>query len=230
MIEEGGDKAAFLGFTPKGSKRAYPAALCVSVNEEVVHGIPNEHPRVLAHGDLVTLDLGLIHKGLYTDMAISVLIPLSDDVKKIKNPEVYEEIMHTYNERSHLLETAKTALMAGIAAARGGSRTGDIGAAIENAVHEAGESINIIEELCGHGVGYGVHEDPYVPNFGKAGTGDLLRPGMVIAIEPILTLGAAGIILKNDGYTYVTADGASAVQVEHTVLITENGAEVLTKV
>lgn len=209
----GSDKAAFMGYRPGGAKRPYPAALCVCINDEVVHGIPNENPRVIAAGDIVTIDFGLVHGRLFTDAAVSVVVP---------DPNSSEN----FKERLELLQIANVALAAGIKAAKGGKRVGDISAAIERAVR--GTKANIIKELCGHGLGYSVHEDPFVPNFGQPGTGELLKPGMILAIEPILTLGTPDIVLQDDGYLYKTADGASSVQVEHTILITKGDAEVLT--
>jgi methionyl aminopeptidase len=209
LIVKGGDKAAFLNYKPYGAKRPFPAALCVSVNDEVVHGIPNEGDKILKEGDIVTLDLGLTHKGLITDAAITV------PVGKI-SPEL-----------EHLLDTTEKALKAGIKAAKGGKRVGDISTAIER-VGLAGKC-GIVEELAGHGVGYDVHEDPYVPNYGEAGKGEALKPGMVIAIEPMFNLGGREVELDPDGYTFRTADGKPSAHFEHTVLITKGDAEVLTK-
>jgi methionyl aminopeptidase len=210
LITEGGDTSAFLNFKPKGATRPYPASLCVSINDEVVHGIPNEHPKILKEGDIVSLDLGLIHKGLITDHAITV------PVGKISK------------EAKRLLDVTKKALDAGIKAAAAGKTTGDIGYAIQSFVEKSGE-FGIIEDLAGHGVGYSVHEDPFVPNFGKSGQGARLKAGMVIAIEPMLTLGTYKIIQDSDGYTIRTADCSLAAHFEHTVVITEKGAEILTK-
>jgi methionyl aminopeptidase len=208
LIAEGGDKAAFLGYTPYGASRPYPAALCVSVNDEVVHGIPNETDKILKEGDIVTLDLGLVHKGLITDAAITV------PVGKI-SPELEK-----------LLEMTKKAMMAGIKAAKGGRKIGDIGNAIERVA--APFRYGVVEELAGHGVGYSVHEDPYVPNFGRAGHGEILKPGLVIAIEPMFNLGTKRVKLDSDGYTFRTADGKPSAHFEHTVVITKSGAEILT--
>jgi methionyl aminopeptidase len=163
----------------------------------------------LKEGDIVTLDLGLTHKGLITDAAITV------PVGKI-SPEL-----------EHLLDTTEKALKAGIKAAKGGKRVGDISTAIER-VGLAGKC-GIVEELAGHGVGYDVHEDPYVPNYGEAGKGEALKPGMVIAIEPMFNLGGREVELDPDGYTFRTADGKPSAHFEHTVLITKGDAEVLTK-
>lgn len=209
LIEEEGDKAAFLNYTPRGAKRAYPAALCVSINNEIVHGIPNEKPQILQEGDVVSLDLGIIHNKLITDSAITV------GVGKLKP------------EDKKLIEHCKEALFLGIKAAKGGNHVGDIGFAIESFARPLG--YGICGGLAGHGVGYKVHEDPFVPNEGRKGGGELLRPGMVIAIEPMLTLGSDRIVLASDGYTYKTSDGSNATHFEHTIAITEGDPIILTK-
>lgn len=208
LIKEGGDTAAFLDYKPYGADRPYPAALCVSINDEVVHGIPNETDKVLKEGDVVSLDLGLVHKGLITDAAVTVPVGTISQ------------------ECADLLSVTKEALMAGIKAAKGGKKVGDISSAIERVgrAHKYG----IVEELSGHGVGYKVHEDPYIPNYGIEGKGTALKPGMVLAIEPMFNLGARDIVLDNDGYTYRTVDGKPSAHFEHTVLITKSGAEILT--
>lgn len=209
LLEEGGDKGAFLNYTPRGSKRPYPAVLNVSVNNEIVHGIPNENPTILQEGDVVSIDLGVLHKGLITDSAVSV--PVGKVSEKNKK----------------LLEHCKEALFLGIKEARGGNHIGDISFAIESFAKSHG--YGLCEGLAGHGVGYKVHEDPFVPNEGRKGEGELLRPGMVIAIEPMLTLGTSKIVLAKDGYTYKTADGTNAAHFEHTVAITEGDPIILTK-
>lgn len=209
MIEEGGDTAAFLNYKPYGAKRPFPASLCVSVNDAVVHGIPNEIPYVLKEGDIVTLDLGLVHKGLITDMAVTLPVGKIDAAG------------------ADLLRATKHALTLGIAAAKGGNTIGHIGEAIELYIAPLG--YGIVQELAGHGVGYKVHEDPYVPNYGIAGEGEALVPGMVIAIEPIINEGTEKIRLDKDGYTYRTRDGKRSAHFEHTVVITEHGCEILTQ-
>ncbi len=208
LIKEGGDAAAFLGYKPEGAPRPYPAALCVSINEEIVHGIPNEKEKIIKEGDIVSLDLGLIHNGLITDSAVTVAAGTAS------------------KEAQKLLKMTQEALMAGIREAKGGRRVGDISSAIER-VGVAGR-FGIVEELAGHGVGYHVHEDPYVPNYGEAGRGDVLKPGMVIAIEPMFNLGTHKIKLDKDGYTYRTADGKPSAHFEHTILITKGDPEILT--
>lgn len=208
LAREGGDKPAFLGYKPSGAKRPYPASVCVSVNDEIVHGVPNEDLQILKEGDIVSIDMGLVHKGLITDAALTVPVGA-----------VPAEV-------AALLRVTKSALSIGIGAARAGAHVGDIGAAIEEYVKP--HNFGIIRELSGHGVGYEVHEDPYVPNWGKKGDGEVLRPGMVIAIEPMLTLGGSEISLAKDGYTYVTKDGSMSAHFEHTVAITEKGSVILT--
>ena len=210
LIIEGGDKAAFFGYKPYGAKRPYPASLCVSVNDAVVHGIPNETSYILKEGDIVSLDLGLEHKGMITDMAITVPVGKIDLTAK------------------KLIKVTREALVLGIEAAKSGNTTGHIGEAIES--HISPHGFGIVEELAGHGVGYSVHEDPYIPNYGKAGEGELLIPGMVIAIEPIINEGEKKVKLDPDGYTYRTTDGQRSAHFEHTVVITEGGCEILTKI
>lgn len=207
LIKEAGDTPSFLNYTPDGARRPFPAAVCISVNEEIVHGIPNEDPHTLKEGDIVGIDLGVTHKGLITDSAVTV--PVGEIDPKVKE----------------LLSVTKQALMKGIEAARGGAKSGDIGHAIETFVNGR---YGIVEELGGHGVGWRVHEDPSIPNFGAKGTGTELLPGMVIAIEPMLNLGGKEIALLPDGYTFVTADGSMSAHFEHTILITDGAPEVLT--
>lgn len=204
-----GDKGAFLGYKPVGAKRPYPAVLCVSINDEIVHGIPNENPKVLKDGDVVSLDLGLVHNNLITDGAITLPVgKCNDSVLK-------------------MLEHCKEALFLGIKEAKIGNTIGDIGFAISKVGQNFG--YGICEGLAGHGVGFSVHEDPYVPNFGIRGQGEKLVEGMVIAIEPMFTLGSSKIVLSKDGYTYKTKDGSIACHFEHTIAITKKGPIILTK-
>jgi len=208
LIREKGDKPAFLGYQPAGAKRPYPAALCVSINDEIVHGIPNEAERILRQGDIVSLDLGLIHRGLITDAAITVSVGAIDD------------------EAKELIKITKKALEAGIREAKGGNTVGDISQAIMDVVETS--KFSIAEDLAGHGVGYKVHEDPFIPNIGRAGDGEKLVRGMVIAIEPMVNVGKVGIKVASDGYTIKTRDGSRSAHFEHTVAITENGSIILT--
>lgn len=208
LVREQGDEPAFLNYQPRGAKRPFPAAICISVNEEVVHGIPNENNRVVKEGDIVKLDGGVKHQGLITDHAVSVIAGTGSE------------------EDALLVKGTRQALMAGIDAARGGNKVGDISAAVEAVGVELG--FGIVFELGGHGVGHKVHEEPYVPNVGDAGQGELLVPGMVLAIEPMFTLGTPRVRVKFDGYTYVTKDGTRSAHWEHTILVTDGSPEILT--
>jgi len=209
MIKEYGDKASFLNYQPYGAKFPYPAALCVSINDAIVHGIPNGEVLILQEGDIVSLDLGLVHRGLYVDSAVTVAVGAVDAAAE------------------KLMRVTKEALAIGIAATKPGKTTGDVGFAIQSYVKQFG--YGIVEELAGHGVGYKVHEDPYVPNYGNRGEGDLIKPGMVLAIEPMLNEGTKHIKLDKDGFTYRTADGKRSAHFEHTVVVTEKGADILTQ-
>lgn len=209
MIRDGGDEPCFLGYTPEGANRPYPATLCVSINDEVVHGIPNESVRVLREGDIVGLDLGLRHNGIIVDAAITVPVG-----------KVSEEILK-------LLRATEASLAAGIAAAKPGNHVGDIGAAIQEVIERAG--FKVIKELGGHGVGDVVHEEPFISNFGRRGEGELLEEGMVLALEPISAAGKASVILMPDGYTYRTKDGSKSAHFEHTILLDRDGALTVTK-
>ena len=207
LIKEAGDYPAFLNYRPEGADTPYPASLCVSVNEEVVHGIPNKD-KILKEGDIVSIDLGLRHKGLYTDMAMTVGVgEISNGSKK-------------------LLEITERALKVGISAAQCGARIGDIGHAIESFVRP--HKYGIVEILAGHGVGKKIHEDPYIPNFGKANTGAKLEKGMIIAIEPMINNGTKNVVLQKDGWTFKTADAKRSAHFEHTILITDGEPEILT--
>lgn len=209
LIKDMGDYPASLHYRPEGADTPFPASLCVSINNEVVHGIPNKN-KILQEGDIVSLDLLLKHKNLFTDMAITVPVgEVSASSKK-------------------LLQVTQDALMVGISAAIGGNRIGDIGHAVESFARK--HKYGIVEILSGHGVGRAIHEDPYVPNFGKAGTGAKLVPGMVIAIEPMLNNGTKNVTLDKDGWTFRTADGKRSAHFEHTILITEGEPEILTKI
>lgn len=207
LIRQGGDRPAFLNYTPDGASRSYPATLCVSVNNEVVHGIPGK--RVLKEGDIVGLDLGLKHGGFFVDMAVTVPVGRID-----KNA-------------AKLIKTTREALSEGIKAIAPGRHLGDIGAAVE-AVARRGR-YGIVRILGGHGIGRHVHERPYIPNYGRSGTGPLIQKGMLLAIEPMLNEGGDEVYLdQKDGYTFRTLDGSRSAHFEHTVLVTEAGAEVLT--
>ena len=207
LIRDGGDTPAFKNHKPDGARIAFPATLCVSVNNAIVHGIPVDTP--LASGDIVGLDLGLIHKGLFVDSAVTVPVGEVDEAGL------------------KLISRTRESLDLGIRAAVGGKKIGDIGAAIEGHLKQFG--YGIVRELSGHGVGYKVHEEPYVPNYGKVGIGPLLRPGMVLALEPMANEGSEEIELADDNFTYITADGSRSAHFEHTIIITEGAPEVITK-
>ncbi|MFZ1019871.1 MAG: type I methionyl aminopeptidase, partial [Minisyncoccia bacterium] len=210
LIRERGDTPAFLNYRPEGATTPFPASLCVSVNDEVVHGIPRKN-RILKEGDIVSLDLGVQHLNMFTDMAITVPVGKVSD-KNLK-----------------LLQVTEQALRVGIDAARAGNMIGDIGFAIENFVHSHGR-YGIVEVLSGHGVGRAIHEDPYIPNFGKAGKGAKLISGMVIALEPMINLGTKNVTIDEDDWTFRTADRKNSAHFEHTILITDGEAEILTKI
>ncbi|MFA6415943.1 MAG: type I methionyl aminopeptidase [Candidatus Paceibacterota bacterium] len=207
MITKAGGKPAFLHYQPEGSPSDYPASLCVSINDEIVHGIPSD--RRLKNGDIVGLDLGLEYKGLFTDMAVTVAVgKISTEDKK-------------------LINVAKQALAIGINAIKPGAKIGDVSYSIESYVKK--EGLNVVRGLAGHGVGYSPHEDPFIPNYGKAGAGETIEEGMVLAIEPMVTAGSGAIKLLSDDWTFVTKTGLRSSHFEHTVVVTAKGAEILTK-
>lgn len=198
-----GGEPAFLGYN------GFPAVLCVSVNDEVVHGIPSSK-RILRDGDLVGLDFGVRYKGMITDGAISVIVGKSGDSRV-----------------QELLVTTERSLDAGIAELHGGGvQTGDIGAAVQAVLEKKG--YGIVQDLVGHGVGHELHEEPNIPNTGRKGKGQVLQAGMTIAIEPMATLGGPQVYIDTDQWTIKTRDGSLAAHFEHTILITETGFEVLT--
>jgi methionyl aminopeptidase len=203
---------AFLNYTPGGAPRPFPGAICISVNHEVVHGIPNEKPRILKKGDVVTLDMGLKYKNMFTDSAITIVIGGAE----------YNKI------GQEMIDVANRALNAAIDMLKPGVKTGDIGQAIEDVVkNNKGTKFSIPAILGGHGIGHGIHEDPFVPNFGKSREGVVLKEGNVIAIEPILTEKSTAMNQLSDGYTFVTQDKGLSVHVEHTVVVTKDGAEII---
>lgn len=200
LIAQHGGKSPFLGY------RSYPGNICVSVNEEVVHGIPG--PRRVQYGDIVSLDVGIILGGYVGDNATTVAVGVVE-------PRTQE-----------LLRVAEQALYAGIASARAGNRVGDISCAVQTTVESQGFSV--VREFVGHGVGRKMHEEPQVPNFGRAGEGPKLKPGMTLAIEPMINAGASEVTMLGDGWTVVTTDRVPSAHFEHTVLVTEGDAEILT--
>ena len=198
-----GGKPAFLGY------QGFPAVLCVSLNDEVVHGIPS-HEKVINEGDIVSLDFGVIVDSMITDAAISVIVG---------NPRGEEDI--------RLVKMTEKSLLDGINVIKAGVNVGDISEAIQKRLDS--NRFGIVRDLVGHGVGHNLHEDPNIPNYGNRGTGPILKKNMTIAIEPMATLGGYGVVLGDDGWTILTSDGSRSAHFEHTVLITENGAEILTR-
>ena len=186
----------------------YPASVCISVNDEVVHGIPSES-RILRDGDLVGLDFGAILGGFHGDAAETVLVGQGSP------------------EAGRLVAATRRALAAGVAAALPGGRLGDIGAAVQRSAEASGFSV--VREFVGHGIGRKLHEPPQVPNFGEPGTGAWMRPGLVLAIEPMVNAGLPGVRTLEDGWTAVTEDGSLSAHFEHTVAVTEAGPEILTR-
>ena len=185
----------------------YPANICISINEEVVHGIASD--RKLKDGDIVTLDICACYKGYHGDSAWTYAVGNISDEKK------------------YLMEHTEKALYEGLKVVKNGIRVGDIGYAVETYAEE--HHLGVVKELVGHGVGSNLHEDPEVPNFGHKGTGPVLKTGMVIAVEPMLNLGTADVYLLDDDWTVVTADDEPSAHFEHTILITDDGYEILTK-
>lgn len=199
-----------LGATPTYHTPAvnFPGVICISVNDQIVHGVPTDY--VLEKGDIVGFDLVITYKGMMTDAAFTMVVD-EEPAGAVRN----------------LLNTTERSLYAGIDAIHGPVRTGDIGAAVEKVLREG--KLGIIRDLVGHGVGLSMHMPPELPNYGRKGTGVLLQPGDTIAVEPMATLGKERIKTEDDGWTISTADGSLAAHFEHTVLITESGAEILTQ-
>lgn len=203
VIREAGAKPSFLGY------HGYPATICTSVNDEVVHGIPG--PRQLAEGDIISIDCGAIVDGWHGDAAVTVGVgPITVQLAR-------------------LVEACERALHAGIAMARPGYRLSDISSAIERSVRASSE-YGIVRDYTGHGIGREMHMDPAVPNFGPPGRGPRLEAGMTLAIEPMITLGGRQVAELDDGWTAVTLDGSAAAHFEHTVAITAEGPRILTAI
>lgn len=196
-----GGQPSFLGY------QGFPDVLCVSVNDEVVHGIPSTK-KVIADGDIVSLDFGVTYKGMVTDAAVSVIVG------------------NARKSDQKLVESTRLSLEAGIDVMKDGVRVGDISHAVQSVLDPAG--YGIVRELVGHGVGHELHEEPNIPNYGKKGSGPKLVSGMTVAVEPMATLGNYRVITDNDDWTIRTIDGFRAAHFEHTILITDDGAEVLT--
>lgn len=200
-----GAVSAFRGY------HGYPCVLCVSVNEQVIHGIPSRK-RILAAGEVVSLDCGVVVDGYYGDSATTVAV---GGLEAVAAPV------------RRLLATTERALAQGIAQARAGNRVGDIAHAVQACAE--GEGFSVVREFVGHGIGRNLHEDPQVPNFGAPGEGPKLRPGMVLAIEPMINQGGPAVRVLGDGWTAVTADGSCSAHFEHTVAITDGEAWILTR-
>ncbi|MEK7629777.1 MAG: type I methionyl aminopeptidase [Patescibacteria group bacterium] len=212
LLKDAGAKAAFLDYRPAGAAKAYPAAICASVNDVIVHGLPNEY--VLKSGDVLKIDFGVNYsprggagKGYFTDSALTVGI---GNISK---------------EALHLIEATKNSLAEAIKVCKPGNHLGDIGFAIESVVKK--EGFKVVHGLTGHGVGFKLHEDPTILNYGKRGEGIMLTPGMVLAIEPMVAIGSSEIIQQKDD-SFATADHSLSAHFEHTVAITDNGTEILT--
>ncbi|MBV8152865.1 MAG: type I methionyl aminopeptidase [Candidatus Eremiobacteraeota bacterium] len=199
-IRELGGVPTFKGY------HGFPASICASVDDEVVHGIPG--PRVLRDGDLLSIDIGTTFEGYVSDSAATV------------------PIGNVSQAAQRLMAVTQECLMIGIAQMQRGKRVGDIGAAVQ--AHAEKNGYGVVRELVGHGVGRAMHEEPQVPNYGKPGTGVELRPGLVLAIEPMITQGAHAVKILKDGWTVVTADGKLAAHFEHTIAVTDDGPKILT--
>ncbi|MDP2649081.1 MAG: type I methionyl aminopeptidase [Patescibacteria group bacterium] len=204
-----GDELAFFGHKER-NEEPYPSGLCLSVNDVIVHSPAGQNEVVIQDGDIVCLDFGIKHKGLYTDHAVTVIAGTP------KNPADERLVRGTYE-----------ALAAGIKEARVGNTTGDIGHTVQKIAEKY--DFGYPKHLSGHGVGLKVHEEPYVPNFGEPGKGVKLTEGLVIAIEPMMTLGSGELYIDKDGRSYRTKDGSRTAHAEHTVLVTKKGPEILTK-
>lgn len=197
-----GGQPTFLGY------QGFPDVICISINDEVVHGIPGPK-RIIEAGDLVSLDFGVTYKGMITDSAVTV------------------SVGETTLENQRLIQITEEALSSGIKVIKDGVRVGDIANAIEKKLSAAG--YGIVRDLVGHGVGHNLHEEPNIPNYGRKGTGPRLTSGMTIAIEPMSTLGDYKVEVESDGWTVKTVDGSLSAHFEHTVLVTDSGADILTK-
>jgi len=194
-------RPAFLGF------RGFPASICTSVNDQIVHGIPGSYR--LREGDIISLDFGVVHQGYYSDMAITLPVgSISEDAQR-------------------LIEVTRSALVSGISQMVPGNRLYDISSAIQECAESNGFSV--VRDLVGHGIGQKMHEEPQIPNFGKKSTGPYLKAGMVFALEPMVNMGKYEIRTLDDHWTVVTADGSLSCHFEHTVAITDNGPEILTE-
>lgn len=211
LIASQGDEPAFKGHKDRKTDKPYPSSLCLSINDVFVHSPASDNGAVITEGDVVKLDFGIKHKGLYTDHAQTVIAGTKKDPEDEK-----------------MIRLAYEALEIGIAQARVGNTTGDIGYVVEQIARKNG--LGYPRNLAGHGVGTAVHEEPHVPNFGAPGSGTKLVEGMVIAIEPMFCRGSGELYVDKDGYSYRTKDGSRTAHVEHTVIILKDGPEILTKI
>ncbi len=207
MAAKRGARPAFKGYTVAG--RSFPSALCTSINEEIVHGIPSGERR-LEEGDIIGLDFGVEFEGFFGDAAITV--PVGD----------------VGEEARDLLQATSEALDAAIEAVRAGARVGDISAAIQQLVE--GRGFSVVRDFVGHGIGKSLHEEPQIPNFGQPNRGVRLKPGMVLAIEPMVNAGGSEVKVLDDGWTAVTRDGSLSAHFEHSVAITDDGPYVLSRI
>ncbi|MDP9467796.1 MAG: type I methionyl aminopeptidase [Chloroflexota bacterium] len=207
IIRDAGAVPSFLGYGGSRGTVPFPGSICVSIDDEVVHGIPSASRRIEA-GDVVSLDVGCIWEGWHADTARTFAVG-----------QVPERVVG-------LIDATRVAMQAGIAAAQPGNRLGDIGAAIEAVAHLHG--YGIVRPFVGHGIGTAMHEDPQVPNYGRAGTGMRIEPGMCFAIEPMFNLGGDDVAVLDDGWTVVTADGSLSAHFEDTIAVTASGPKVLT--
>lgn len=201
VTEKRGARPAFKGY------RGYPYSLCASVNEEVVHGMPSN--RILVEGDIIGLDFGVCYQGLYGDSAITL------------------PVGRVSEQATRLMQVTEQSLYSAIHQACDGNRLGDISAAVQEAAEAAGYSV--VRDFVGHGIGKNMHEDPQIPNFGKKGRGIELKRGMILAIEPMVNAGKYKVKVLSDGWTVITADGSLSAHFEHSVAITDNGPEILSK-
>lgn len=208
MIVHHEAETAFKGYTIRNGSVPFPAHVCISLNHEIVHGIPSPQ-RVIKDGDVVSLDFGVVYGGFYGDAAVSFGVGEIDDSVR------------------RLLDTTAASLQAGIDQACVGNRLGDVSAAVQSHVERAGYSV--VREFVGHGVGRKLHEDPPVPNYGVPNRGVRLRDGMVLAIEPMVNMGGAGVEILDDGWTAVTKDGSLSAHFEHSVAVTTDGPVVLSR-
>jgi methionyl aminopeptidase len=231
LIRKSGGRPAFKGYKPSGAERPFPATVCVSLNSELVHGIPRKET-FLKNGDIVSLDIGMEWP---LGSSKSKVLPAGKQVKSLKTKGVFSDTAITVavgaipEKTKELLAVTKQALEEGIKAAKPGNSIASIGRAVENYVKSQGK-YGIVRDLVGHGVGHAVHEEPMIPNYyDPALEGTLLRPGMVVAIEPMISLGGWRVATMPDGWTIKMADNSLSAHFEHTVIITEDGNIVATR-